>query len=197
MNEQLSQMSQEQQRLVADSARWRMISMLLECPAEGWFPILRALAAEVSDPVLRDAAEAAQGEASEGLYHSLFGPGGPASPREVSYHRSVELGRLMSELAGYYEAFAYRPTSVETCDHIAVEAGFVGYLRLKEAYALACGSSEQAAIASEAARTFISAHLASIAEPLGEVLSGTGIRYLELVGQALIQNTARQNQNSG
>ena len=153
--------------------------------------MLTALASEISDPVLKEAAEAAQSEASEGLYNSLFGPGGPASPREVSYYRSVELGRLMSELTGYYEAFGYHPSSAEACDHVAVEAGFIGYLRLKEAYALACGSSDQAAITAEAAQSFIDTHLSSIAEPLGAALSGTGVRYLELTGQALVQNMMR------
>jgi hypothetical protein len=98
----------------------------------------------------------------------------------------------MSELTGYYEAFGYCPASAEACDHVSVEAGFIGYLHLKEAYALACGSSEQAGITAEAAQSFIDAHLASIAEPLGEILSGTGIRYLELAGQALIQNTTQR-----
>lgn len=180
--------------LIEESARWRMISMLLECPSEAWRSTLKALASEISDPSLREAANSAQNEASEGLYHSLFGPGGHASPREVSYHRSVELGRLMSEVTAYYEAFDYHPASAEACDHIAVEAGFIGYLRLKEAYALACGSSEQAEITADAAQSFINVHLSSIALPLGEILSDTGVGYLALAGQALIQN-ATQHRN--
>jgi nitrate reductase assembly molybdenum cofactor insertion protein NarJ len=133
MNTQLPALDRKQQEMIEDSARWRLISLLFESPVDGWREKLTALASAAPDADLREAAEAAQTEASEGLYYSLFGPGGPASPREVSYHRGVELGGLMSELSGYYDAFGYSPASGEACDHIAVEAGFVGYLRLKEA----------------------------------------------------------------
>jgi nitrate reductase assembly molybdenum cofactor insertion protein NarJ len=191
MNTQLPTLDRKQQEMIEDSARWRLISLLFESPVAGWREMLIALASAVPDADLKEAAEAAQAEASEGLYYSLFGPGGPASPREVSYRRSVELGGLMSELAGYYDAFGYSPNSGEACDHVAVEAGFVGYLRLKEAYALACQESEHAETTADAMRHFIEDHLSIIAQPLGKVLDGTGIRYLELAGRALVQNAGR------
>jgi nitrate reductase assembly molybdenum cofactor insertion protein NarJ len=178
-----------QRDLIEDSARWRLISMLFECPVDGWRRALTALAAEVPDPDLREAAAAAQAEASEGLYHSLFGPGGPASPREVSYRKGVESGGLLSELTGYYNAFGYDPASLEACDHIAVEAGFVGYLRLKEAYAQACADSDHAELTADAADHFLRDHLSSIAEPLATRLDQSGVHYLALASQALVQNT--------
>ncbi len=97
----------------------------------------------------------------------------------------------MAELTGYYDAFGYEPASLEPCDHITVEAGFIGYLRLKEAYALACEDSEHADIASNTARHFVRDHLAAIAVPLGNMLGGSGVRYLELAGQALVQNAEK------
>ena len=165
--------------------------MLFDCPASGWQEELAVLASEIPDPDLKEAASAAQTEASEGLYHSLFGPGGPASPREARYHKGVELGSLLSELTGYYEAFGYSPASREACDHISVEADFAGYLRLKEAYALACQDSEHADITADAAQHFIRDHLSAIARPLLNVLEKAGIHYLMLAGRALDRNIGR------
>jgi nitrate reductase assembly molybdenum cofactor insertion protein NarJ len=192
MNAQLPVLDLKQKNLIEDASRWRLISMLFECPADGWGEMLTSLASVVSDPDLRKAVEAAQTEASEGLYHSVFGPGGPASPREVSHQSKVELGSLMSELTACYEAFGYQPTTREACDHVAVEAGFVGYLRLKETYAYACGDSEHAEITADAARHFIEDHLSAIAEPLAARLEQSGIRYLELACQALLRRAPAQ-----
>ncbi len=172
-----------------EAAEWRLIGLLLECPRAGWPDQVRRLASEVSDPALREAAQAAAGEAAEGLYHSIFGPGGPAPPREVSYRDSVQLGYLMAELASYYDAFAYQPDTPEVPDHVAVEAGFIGYLRLKEAYAVASGDPERAEITSEAARRFIDEHLSVMAEPLAAALENSGVRYLALAAQALLRRT--------
>jgi nitrate reductase assembly molybdenum cofactor insertion protein NarJ len=189
MNAQVHPLDRKQQETIEDSSRWRLISLLFESPGEKWREMLTALASVVPDADLREAAEAAKTEASEGLYYSLFGPGGPASPREVSYHKSVELGGLMSELAGYYDAFAYNPASPEAIDHIAVEAGFVGYMRLKEAYALVCGETGHAETTADAVSHFIEDHLSPLAQSLGHALEKTGIRYLALAVQALVRNT--------
>ncbi len=173
--------------LLRQAAEWRMISLLLECPAAGWREKVAALAPEVADPDLAAAAEAAQEEASEGIYHSLFGPGGPVAPREVSHRRLVEFGSLLAELEAQYEAFAYRPQTAEPPDHVCVEAGFIAYLRLKEAYALACGDPERAAVAAEAAGRFLEEHLSAVAGPLASALECSGLRYLEAAGRALLR----------
>jgi len=189
MNAQLPVLDLKQQTLLQEAAQWRLISMLFECPAGGWQEMLTTLVSIVADPDLREATEAAQAEASEGLYHSVFGPGGPAPPREVSYHDHLELGGLMSELAGYYDAFGYRPATQEPDDHVAVEAGFVGYLHLKEAYVRACEDFARAEVTADAARHFVEDHLSAMAEPLAAILEGSGIRYLALACQALVRRT--------
>lgn len=180
--------------LLREAAEWRLIGLLFECPREEWTKQVAALAAEIGDAELLAAAEAARREASEGLYHSLFGPGGPAPPREVSYRDSVELGHLMSELASYYYAFAYRPATAEPEDHVAVEAGYVGYLRLKEAYALDSGNAEQAEITAAAAKHFIDDHLSQAAGPLATALASSGVAYLSLAGAALLRRTGPPRQ---
>jgi nitrate reductase assembly molybdenum cofactor insertion protein NarJ len=138
------------------------------------------LAGEVGDADLK-AAAAACDEATESLYHTTFGPGGPAAPREVSYRETIMPGQILGELGAYYRAFAYQPAIDEPPDHVAVMAGFVAYLRLKEAY----GNAEQAEITAKAAREFLDNHLRAIAGPLAKSLSMSGIAYLALASSVL------------
>jgi nitrate reductase assembly molybdenum cofactor insertion protein NarJ len=187
-----------QRGLLREAAQWHLTGLLFECPTGGWHEHVAALEAEVADADLKAAAEAAQEEATEGLYHSTFGPGGPASPREVSYRDLVQPGYLMAELSSYYEAFSYRAATQEAPDHVSVEAGFVGYLRLKQAYALACSDTEHAAITAESAERFLAEHLSHLAEPLAQALADSGVRYLALAGAALRRRVGpRQNQAAG
>lgn len=176
-----------QRELLAEAAQWRLLALLFECPSSEWRDHVRALVAEMPPGRLRDAAEAALHEASEGRFHSAFGPGGPAPAREAACTPSVELGGLMAELAAYYEAFGYHPAITEPPDHVSVEAGFMGYLRLKEAYALACDDPEHAAVTAEAAQQFLAQHLRPLATALASALSGSGIRYLSLAAEELLR----------
>jgi len=176
-------------QLLSEAAEWRLLSLLFECPSPNWREQLDALAAEVADADLKVAAETAQREASEGLYHSTFGPGGPAPGREISYRDWAQPGYLLSELTSYYEAFAYHPdqaATVEAPDHVSVETGFIAYLKLKEAYAEASGDDEHAAITREAAEQFINEHLSAMTEPMARSLEHSGVEYLALAGKALL-----------
>ena len=168
-----------QQSLLRDAAEWRLLGMLLECPTNDWPAQTSALAQEVEDTALQSAVASAQEEAGEGLYHSIFGPGGPAPPREVSYRDWTQPGYLLAELSEYYRAFGWQPALAEAPDHIAVEASFVGYLRLKEAYALSCANQEQAEITAQAAQQFITDHLQTLTEPLAKSLEHSGVQYRE------------------
>lgn len=173
--------------LLREAAEWRLLGLLLESPGPEWRAQVAALAEEVADADLKEAAVAARQEAGETLYHTTFGPGGPAAPREVSYRGRTLPGPFLAELLAFYEAFAYQPASLEAPDHIAVEAGFLGYLRFKEAYAVARGEQEQAAVTRDAAARFIDEHLATVAEPLARSLDASGIRYLSLTVAAIFR----------
>lgn len=173
--------------LLRQAAAWRLIGLLLECPGPDWMKQVLALGRDCDDPRLQSAAVAAQTEASEGLHHSLFGPGGPVSPREVTYSGGVQFGYLMAELNAFYRAFAYAPTTMEPLDHLSVEAGFMAYLGMKRAYALASGDTEHATVTQEAASNFCSTHLALMVEPIARALEVGGPPYLVLVGQALYE----------
>lgn len=182
-----SSLSKRELRLARESAEWRMLSLLFECPTAEWRLHLSTLLHDVADGELRLAAQDALEQASEGLFHHTFGPGGPAPPREATYHQTVQLGYLMSELQAYYNAFAFQPATVEPPDHVSVEIAFVAYLKMKEAYALACQDHERAATASESARQFIQEHLANVAQPLADHLAGSGISYLAKAGAAVLR----------
>lgn len=180
-------LSEREIQLAREAAEWRLLSLLFECPTSDWRMQLAALMQEISDTELKSAAQGALEEASEGLFHHTFGPGGPAPAREATYHQTVQLGYLMSELQAYYNAFAFHPVTAEPPDHISVEIGFIAYLKLKEAYALACQDEECAATASESAQRFIHEHLANIAQPLAERLEASEIAYLAKAGAALVR----------
>ncbi|HEY3439645.1 MAG TPA: molecular chaperone TorD family protein [Paludibaculum sp.] len=171
--------------LARQSAEWRLIGLLFEQPSAAWREQVAELGAEVADERLNRAAAAALEEASEELYHSIFGPGGPASPREASYFDNIQLGYLIAEICAHYEAFSYKPSLGEAPDHVAVEAGFIAFLRLKEAYALAEGDEDHAAVTHEAAEHFLSEHLARMAPVLAEKFIPSDVEYLILASEAL------------
>ncbi|HEU4343189.1 MAG TPA: molecular chaperone TorD family protein [Candidatus Binatia bacterium] len=150
------------QKLVTQAAAWRLASLLLERPQREWHREIAQLSLEASDATLTVCAHEAR-QATEELYHHLFGPGGTVSPREVSYCGFEDPGRLMSQLATVYQAFSYQPRREEPIDHISVEVGFVGYLFLKEAYARQQGNSEGAVISEDVRERFRNEHVARCA----------------------------------
>lgn len=171
--------------LFQEAAQWRLIGLLFEPPTADWCDELMALSAEAGDDALHSAVLAARDEASPGLYHSTFGPGGPVPPREVSYRRIVHLGQFLADIADHYRAFAYTPRIAETPDHIATEVGFVAYLRLKQAYAVACGADADADLCRSVACRFVAEHVAGMAHAMADVLQRSNIGYLARTGEAL------------
>jgi hypothetical protein len=156
--------------LVREAAAWRLAGLLLERPVPGWRETVERLAREVDEPGLRAAADASR-HAVEGHYLALLGPGGPASPREAAYVGLGDPGRTLAEVRAFHEAFAFMPRSEDPPDHIAVSAGFVGFLRLKEAYARGEGDEEAARTVREARERFEREHLRCIAGPLARKLA--------------------------
>ncbi len=182
--------------LLAEAAEWRLISLLFDCPSNDWLRQVEDLAGPVTDKKLKRAAKAAQKEASEGLFHSIFGPGGPAPGREVSYRGWVQPGYMLAELNSFYDAFSYKPTTNEVPDHVAVETGFVAFLRLKELYALENGDIENADVTSKASITFVENHISKYAERLSKLLAASGISYLKLAGASLFDRVGLDKDKS-
>jgi len=183
--------SQESRRAMADALNWRLIGLLLERPRSGWIEEAEALAAETRDRQLRDAVRVARG-ATEGAYLSLFAEGGFVSPRETTWRHREDPGQILADIAGFYQAFAFRPRVEDPLDHIAVEAGFIGYLCLKEARALAHGDAESAETTASARRRFIADHLGHFAEEWADRVSVTGVPHLSAAAQALAERRIGQ-----
>jgi hypothetical protein len=158
---------------LGEAARWRLAALLLERPRAGWLDELRALAREVDDAALGAAVDAAP-DATEGDYLALLGPGGAVPAREVGYRAGRDPGWLLSDVARFYDAFAYRPRAEDPADHFAVEVGFVGYLWLKEALARSRGDGEAADVTAEARRVFVDEHLAGVAQAFARTLVAAG-----------------------
>jgi len=178
-------------KILVEAAEWRLISLLFDCPIGDWFKQVEMLGEQVLDKRLKRAARVVQKEASEGLFHSIFGPGGPAPGREISYRGWVQPGYMLSELSSFYDAFSYKPVTDEALDHVAVETGFIAYLRLKEIFALECSDTESADVTATASKTFIDEHLSKYAEQMSKILANSGIEYLSLASEALFKRVGK------
>lgn len=176
-------------QLLGEATAWRLLGLLFERPREDWWQEVEALSRLVSDPEIRAAADASRDEASEGLYLALLGPGGPVSPREVTYRGMEDPGHIIADISAFYEAFAFQPETEEAPDHLAVEAGFLGYLCLKEAFARTRGNEDEAEVAVKGAARFREAHLSHLAWPVAERLTATDVRYLSLAATALARRS--------
>lgn len=173
--------------LLRQTAAWRLIGLLLERPREGWRHEVEALGRELSDPDATAAVEAAKDGADEGRYLALLGPGGAVSPREVAYRGRQDPGHILADIRAFYEAFAFRPETEEPPDHLAVEAGFLGYLCLKEAFARARGAADEAAVAADAARKFFTEHLGRWAPGFGRGLRDAARHPIYVAAAHLLQ----------
>jgi hypothetical protein len=114
----------------------------------------------------------------------------------VTYLGGVQLGYLMSELSAYYDAFGYKPQTTEALDHLSVEAGFLSYLQLKQAYAHECGEAEHAATASDASLSFVKEHLVQVAEPIARALENLAPEYLVHAGRYLLERVGPRPKTS-
>lgn len=164
--------------LIADAARWRLLSLLFERPRGDWRAQVAALSDSIDEEELRMLARRAASEATESQFLAILGPGSDASPREVAYRPLGDAGHLLAELQSFYDAFAFQPETEEPPDHVAVETAFISYLQLKEGYARARGDTEAASIVLDAAETFLREHLCVIAASLPMRLERYGESYL-------------------
>ncbi|HEY3324935.1 MAG TPA: molecular chaperone TorD family protein [Planctomycetota bacterium] len=175
-------------QLLQETAAWRLIGLLFEVPtAADWRQDVNALASEIAAEDVQQAAQAAILDASEGLYHAAIAPSGRVSLREVTYRQSMTPGQFLSEIAAFYKAFAYQPSLKEAPDHIAIQIGFISYLRMKEAFSLVHGNAEEASIAADAARKFADEHLKTLASRVAEALQNCPARYLQLAAEAVVR----------
>lgn len=179
----------EVESLLADAAWWRLAGLLFERPRGDWWREVASLALDVDDDELRDAARLAQ-QAGEGAYLAALGPSGVVSPRQAGHDGHRDPGQVLAGLMACYDAFAYHPRAEEPADHVAVEAGCVGYLRLKQAFARASGQMDQASIVSDAVDWMIE-HLRTYAHALAGALAAAELEHLRLAATALARRVGQ------
>ncbi|MFN3326615.1 MAG: molecular chaperone TorD family protein [Bryobacteraceae bacterium] len=182
--------------LLLEAAEWRLLGLLFEYPGESWRRQLERLAPDLRREPMRQLADSALETATPGLHLALFGPGGTVPIREAAHQGGVQLGYLMAEIAAYYEAFAYQPAAGEPEDHLAVEAGFIAFLRMKEAIAVDACEADAAEVVRDAAAAFVRDHLAVLAEPVARALETYGPEYLVEAGGILLERTGRPARSS-
>ncbi len=179
----------EVHELLREAAEWRVLELLFQCPSPEWRDRITELRPDCGDADLALAIDIALEIGTEGAYHSIMGPGGPAPAREASYIDTMQLGYLMSELNAIYDAFGFHPETFEIADHVSVQAGFMGFLRLKQAFAEAAKQDEQAVLVRDCAAAFLRDHLSHIGQPMSAALEACGYDYLVLTGKALLRRT--------
>lgn len=174
--------------LLAEASDWRLLGLLFERPRGAWWTTVAELAAASTDELLRGAGELARA-GDELLYLGLLGPGGPVSPREAGYRRTSDPARSLSEIRAFHAAFAFEPEREDPIDHVGVLCAFVGWMRLKEAFAVANDDREAVEITRAAADRFVREHLAPCAEPLLARLEAFDCGYLVPAARALVART--------
>lgn len=165
-------------QIIEESVAWRMFGLAFERPRDGWREQVESIAREVSDHDVRWMAEQAREQASEELFLDVLGPGGAVSPREVAYRRLADPGHMLAELEAMYQAFAYEPKTEECPDHVSVEAGFVAYLRMKQAFARIVGDADAEAVARDAEAMFVADHLGPLAAGIWKRFGGDDSLYV-------------------
>ncbi|UCF66537.1 MAG: molecular chaperone TorD family protein [Acidobacteriota bacterium] len=177
--------------LVGEALAWRLMGLLLERPRNGWKEQLLALARETRDPQLREAAQHAE-KADEPAYLRVLGPGGTVSPREVGHRPYHDPGQILADIRAFYEAFGFRPRAEDPIDHVAVEAGFVGYLYLKLAYATENSLSEQSETTRRGIDAFARAHLGGFAAPFASRIAASPVVHLARTARAVSDRLAQR-----
>ncbi|MCK6545723.1 hemerythrin domain-containing protein [Myxococcota bacterium] len=115
----------------------------------------------------------------ETVWHRTLGAGGACRAAESDYQpwRTIGgKGAILGDVAAFYSAFAFDPTVElrESPDNVAVQLSFLGWLHLKEAYALEHGLAEEVEICRQAAERFTDDHLAPWLEVFTEKLEEVG-----------------------
>ena len=163
--------------ILNNAAEWRLIALLLERPRLHTVPQIGCIAKEIPAADLKEIVELAL-NATEECYLQYFGPGGLLSPREVAYIGWGDPGKMMSEIGLLYESFSFAPRSEDPSDHIAVEANFISYLYIKEAYALLNEEEEKVDTAKAVRQKFIEEHFGVLLYGLTRKLNGSEPVYI-------------------
>lgn len=150
------------------AANWQFFSLLFQYPDSKVIHRTNSLCQEILPSLQPKANKIASILSPEqaAVYHVLIGSAGSISPYESDYQIPGQegihdKGAILGDVAAFYKAFRfeYATDFQEVPDHVAVELAFLGYIKLKEAYALAIENQEDYQICSDAEKKFLNDHL--------------------------------------
>jgi nitrate reductase assembly molybdenum cofactor insertion protein NarJ len=173
---------------LARASAWMFASLALQPPTAESRAILEALIPSLPSSLQTAAARIAAFRLDdwEPEYFSVLGPAGcPAC--ESSYERAAQASRgpMLADISGCYQAFAYAPDVREVPDHASVEAGFLGYLAMKIAFAEHAGQEDAAEIAREAYAAFQRDHVGRWFDDFRDALAETGSAQASAIAEFL------------
>lgn len=115
-----------------------------------------------SAAALLDAARGHDAATLGAMHNGLFAGEVACSPYETEYEfDAFAKARQLADIAGFYRAFGLKATTDDAAspaDSVATELDFMSHIALKLAIAQAQGWDERAAVAQEAARSFLEDH---------------------------------------
>lgn len=164
---------------LARSALYRLLSQVFSYPTPRTvrelrrqdLPLALASSFRLPDPLgqaVQELADALRGvpiRALEsqftGLFTHVHSADCPPYETDFTTHDVFRQSRELADLGGFYRAFGVEPSRAqpERLDHVAVELEFLHLLSYKEAWALARGEEEQAALCREAQASFLVGHV--------------------------------------
>jgi TorA maturation chaperone TorD len=137
---------------LARATEYRLLHALLRPPAPGRREELRALARELPDAAVGPGLVEADDDEVAAEAFRLLGPAGPVSVCASDYGGDgyADKGPFLANVAGFYRAFGFEPAAGENPDHFASLFEFLGFLALKQAWAVHDRDGGQAEVAAEA-----------------------------------------------
>jgi len=156
-------------RLLRDGTSWNFCSHLFRWPTKETMLAAASLVPELPPQLRVEAAEVVAYTSDPSLqsaYHHLIGSGGCVSPYESQCRINGETGVadkgiILADVAAFYKAFGfnYSKELPEAPDHVAVELAFMGYLKLKQAFAFLHQDDEAIEVCRDAEDAFLQDHL--------------------------------------
>ena len=148
-----------------DAVRWRTLSTAFLAPDPGWTQRLQGLLLELApdDRAILNCMGSFDEDQLAREHHVILGHACRVSPCESEHvgDRLGGKGAIISDVSGFYRAFAYHYASDirEAPDHIAVELSFLSFLSLKVAYAQFERRRQAVSLCTDARSKFFNDHL--------------------------------------
>lgn len=162
-------------RLLAQSVALEVLAEVFRSSRDQRRARLPALAAEARDSLRGPLGELVCAlAAAEGPESGLVGATGSCHDSELAYRPTEPAGTVLSDIAGFYEAFGYGRELYrgEPLDHVSTQLAFLAFLCAKEACARSEGKRQAARLCEQARLNLVADHLGLWLPSFAEALAG-------------------------